>query len=297
MTDVLGQPALGQHALEYLRAGLHLLALSGKRPNPVYHEHWDWQNSIHGLPETEEQYDALGRVFSGSTTGIAILIPEHFLVADVDSEVAAGLFMELAGELPHVPTSRTKNGLHLWFYAPGAAGSVWLGDRALLFKGYGGYVVAPPSAHPDGGRYEWIEPLVADGRLVGLEPLPQKIADRMRVNAFFEDQRRERNESTSMWTMQAERIGDGPWSWAAGTLKFSFAWDLTGLERAIETAPEGNQNNLIAWAALTAQEEGVPYSVAMDRLLAAAVKGGHPSHRAKTTIKGVYQRRGNSDAR
>jgi hypothetical protein len=66
--------------------------------------------------------------------------------------------------------------------------------------------------------------------------------------------------------------------------------NLDGLCRAIREAPDGNQNNMIAWAAMQARDEGVPFESAMPQLLAAAIEGGHPERRARTTIKGAYKR-------
>ena len=96
---------LTEAALGYLRLEMHLLALTEKRPNPRYHSKgeddevgWSWDKSIHGWPETDADLHALEEVFTHpSTTGVAILIPMHVLVADVDTEEAAVLFAELAG--------------------------------------------------------------------------------------------------------------------------------------------------------------------------------------------------------
>jgi len=92
---------LQQAAIEYLQAGLHILALSGKRPNGRVHgESWSWDDSFFnddGMPLTDLDYAAIEQAFSEAkgTTGIAILIPPDFLVADVDSERAAKLLKDL----------------------------------------------------------------------------------------------------------------------------------------------------------------------------------------------------------
>lgn len=272
-------------AVAYLAEGFHLLALKGKRPNPNLHASWDWENSIHGLPESPEDEAALDRAFDyflSGTTGVAILIPPHVLVADIDTEEAADLYMSLAGELPNTRTARTPNGLHVWFWAPGANSSVWLGDRVLLFKGFGGYVAAPPSRHfgEDGkedGVYEWMP----DARY---EPLPEKIEEAIRhrkaldrLQSPYANVEREKNLVPLM--------KDGHWTWRGYGVT-----DITGLCKAITEAPDGNQNNMIAWAAMQARDEGVPFDVAMPQLLAAAIAGNHPEHRARATIRGAYKR-------
>src|SRR3990172_5705138 len=153
---------LTEAAAEYVGAGLHVLALTRKRPNGRFHEEWSYENSIHGTIQSDADIEGLEAVFGhASTTGVAILIPPAVLVADVDTEEAAALFLELAAGLPDTPVGKTPNGLHVWYHVPAADGTVWLGGRTLLFKGMGGYVAAPPSRHfdEDGKEdcvYTWI---------------------------------------------------------------------------------------------------------------------------------------------
>jgi hypothetical protein len=270
-------------ALDYLGAGMHILALTGKRPNSKFHETWDWDNSIHGTPESPEDEEALESVFRDkTTTGIALLIPPHVLVADVDTEEAATLFTQLAGEPSEweTRTSKTPNGLHLWYLAPGADGSVWLGGRTLLFKGFGGYVAAPPSRHFDeqgnfDGVYTWL------GDWAVLDWLPDGIAERLKVHEAW---------TTTSRKPEEQRIFTEFEFFPNKRFAVNRVNNLEGLCRAIETAPDGNQNNIIAWAAMQARDEGVPFESAMPQLLAAAIAGGHPEHRARTTIRGAYKR-------
>lgn len=274
-------------ASEYLSAGMHILALTGKRPNTAYHETWDWDNSIHGTPETDEDLAGLKDVFTDpTTTGIALLIPQHFLVADVDTPEAAALFQELAGTDPNeweTRTARTTNGLHLWYWAPGADRNLWVGGRTLLFKGFGGYVVAPPSAHfnakgEQDGVYTWL------GDWEPVDWLPDGIAERIK----FQQALQNRNPATlpeGGLYLVPEMDERGRW-----TRRGWGRWNLDGLQRVIREAEEGNQNNIIAWAAMTARDKGVPLEVAMKTLLDAALEGHHPERRARATIWGAYKR-------
>ena len=287
-------------AVEYATIGLHILALTGKRPNGRVHgESWSWEDSFYGAPDNEAERDALWQAFSDQvgTTGIAILIPENFYVADVDSERAAELLLEL-GWLPQDDSvvAKTKNGLHIWFWCPGANKNRWLGDgqqpdpgRTLLFKGLGGYVVAPPSLHFDAagdedGTYEWVMPLVSGGSVFMPDVLPEPARERFRREALWAEDRADRQTPITSFTLTpAEGV---PWYLWEKTWSFG----LEGLEKAIINAADGNQNNLIHWAAMTARDEGVPYEVSMTRLLAAAIQGGHPRTRARDTIRGAYKR-------
>lgn len=294
---------LQQAAVEYVAAGLHILALTGKKPNGRVHgESWSWEDSFWADPEHPINSDdriTIEQMFDASmgTTGIAILIPRDFLVADVDSERAANLLLAL-GYQPDSASiaAQTKNGLHVWFWWPGADRNRWLGDgqlpeptRTLLFKGHGGYVVAPPSSHfgPDGevdGSYTWGTPLVAEGRMFLPDPLPEGARRRFEADDQFAAAAPPKEQMTTFTLKPAPGV---PWYlWEK-----EWSYGLEGLERAIEKAADGNQNNVIHWAAMTAREEGVPFEVAMERLLAAAIRGNHPRNRARDTIRGAYKRR------
>jgi hypothetical protein len=291
---------LQQAASDYVAAGLHILALTGKKPNGRVHgDSWSYEQSWHGVAETQAELDALDRAFSPEqgTTGIAILIPKGILVADVDTEAAATLLKELGWKASEDSVlAQTKNGVHIWFVAPGADRNRWLGDRALLFKGFGGYVVAPPSLHFDAdgnqdGEYRWLEDsaLVDEGTLRWPDTIPPKALSQFtggsEVSLTYDP------NAVGAIREQAARWEYAPdpalkwWQWPrVGT------FNTTGLEASIENAADGNQNNVIHWAAMTARDEGVPLEVAMKRLLSAAVRGGHPPNRARATINGAYKR-------
>lgn len=288
-------------ALEYIDAGLHILALTGKKPNGRVHgENWSWDDSFHGKPATEDEWESVGTAFSEhkGTTGIAILIPPDFYVADVDTDRAAELLLTM-GWAPSDDSviAKTKNGLHVWFWQPGADRNRWIGDgnapdpgRTLLFKGHGGYVVAPPSLHfaSDGaidGTYEWVTSLVAPGATLFFpDVLPAKIADRFKRDDLWTEDRTAHKDQTTSFTMTPVE-GVPWWQWEK-----VYDYQTSGLERAIETAADGNQNNVIHWAAATCRDEGVPFEVAMERLGAAAERGNHPRTRARDTIRGAYKR-------
>lgn len=288
---------LQQAAIEYVTAGLHILALTGKKPNGRVHgESWSWEDSFWSDSAlTDNDREAIEHAFAleKGTTGIAILIPKDFLVADVDTERAGALLQSLGFEYDKGATiaSKTRNGVHIWFWAPGADRNRWLGDgqqpdpgRTLLFKGFGGYVAAPPSEHPDGGKYEWGVPLVKDGQMYMPDILPDGAAEQFKRDDLWAADREDAKPVEGFTLIPEKGV---PWYlW-----KKEFTYGLEGLEKAIINAADGNQNNVIHWAALTAKEEGVPYEVAKERLLAAALKGNHPRHRALDTIKGAYKRR------
>lgn len=261
--------------IEYINFGYHILAISGKRPNPRYHSSgWSWGNSIYGSGLTEDEIAELARIFQDpTTTGVALIIPKHVVVADVDTDAAAALLTKLAPNWQdYARVSRTPKGLHLWFLAPGAEGSTWLGEdgkRVLLLKGYGGYVVAPPSLHFDDlGRPDGVYRWLGDWRQ--MDWLPEGLAERLRLARALQSLRP---------ISEVIRDPEKP-------------KNLDGLSRIIIEAPDGQQNSIIHWAAQRALEDGVPYEVAYATLMDAARKGRHPTNRAHHTITGVYRRAG-----
>ena len=60
--------------------------------------------------------------------------------------------------MPQAPMVRTSKGYHVYYKHPG--GKIKNSTKKIPgadIKADGGYVVAPPSVHPDGTHYEWIE--------------------------------------------------------------------------------------------------------------------------------------------
>lgn len=274
-------------AIAYLNSGLSIIALTGKRPNTRFHEH-GLLDALEGDVETDEDRELLARVFEHeTTTGVGILIPRDVLVADVDSPAAAEALLRLSGgEMPATPTAKTRNGLHVWFRAPGVNRSVWVGGKALLFRGLGSYVAAPPSKHPDGGVYTWLWHLTPHGAPtwpLEIEDLPEGVAATIRTQEAVAETAQ---KAYSLWLWQL--------SFKDGTFKLHREMaeaDLSGLVKAVETCQPGNRNNMLAWAALTAAEEGISLDEAMPQLSEAARKAGLDERETRVTIRAAYRRR------
>lgn len=69
-----------------------------------------------------------------------------------------------------VPASTTGRGSHLWFALPGSETVPCTAGRlapGVDIRGAGGYVVAPPSIHPNGTKYRWLRPIAGE-----LPPIP-----------------------------------------------------------------------------------------------------------------------------
>lgn len=88
------------------------------------------------------------------------------IVVDVDGpEGEAWLVEEQAanGALPETAKTSTGRGRHLYFAYPKDGPPIKSFNSGKLdFKGDGGFVVAPPSPHANGNRYEWHGTSIAD---------------------------------------------------------------------------------------------------------------------------------------
>jgi hypothetical protein len=98
--------------------------------------------------------DANVAVRTGAASGIVVL--------DVDPRHGGARSLrrlaERHGPMPNLPRVRTgSGGWHLFFAHPGARvrNSAGLIGDGLDIRGDGGYVIAPPSFHASGHRYEW----------------------------------------------------------------------------------------------------------------------------------------------
>jgi len=100
--------------------------------------------------------------YPDANIGIACGKRSGIVVLDVDAGhggyESLTKLIERHGALPETPVSKTgSGGEHIFFKHPGveirnSAGKLGAG---LDIRGDGGYVVAPPSIHPNGNTYEW----------------------------------------------------------------------------------------------------------------------------------------------
>jgi hypothetical protein len=141
-----------QWALWYARRGVAVLPLDGKAPR-----------TTHGVKDASSDPAVVAGWWQRwPTANVGIAVGPGEVVVDVDTRHnGEALLLELAaGPLPRTRTARTGGGgWHLWFSDPDPAELRGrLGARSGVdLKKLGGYVVAPPSIHPDTGRaYRWV---------------------------------------------------------------------------------------------------------------------------------------------
>jgi hypothetical protein len=145
----------------------------------------------HGFKDATANPARLRRWFGSSQNNIAIAtgMVSGIWMLDIDGDLGATTLAELEarhGALPATLTSISSSGCHLWFRADGelqcSAGRIGAG---LDVRADGGYAMAPPSVHPDGPTYRWLNdrpPARAPRWLIELarkpEPKPAAIPPR-----------------------------------------------------------------------------------------------------------------------
>jgi hypothetical protein len=142
-------------ALAYGSAGIPVFPLAPRTKVPLI------PASIggHGLHDATTDLDVISAWWT-RTPNVGLGTGLVFDVVDLDSEDAVDALEEARGgsEPLRGPLVATGKGFHYYVQLAG------IGNRAGIlpgvdYRGRGGYVVGPPSEHPDGHRYRWANPL------------------------------------------------------------------------------------------------------------------------------------------
>lgn len=108
------------------------------------------KNASTDLDQVDAWWTAVPHANIGLRTGDA------FDVLDIDGPDAARAVQIVAPSYHHLgPISSTGKGWHLLFMPTGSKNGAKLLDSAVDFRGLNGYIVAPPSIHPNGHSYRW----------------------------------------------------------------------------------------------------------------------------------------------
>lgn len=151
-------------ALEYAAAGFRVFPLAAGDKNPIT------QHGFHDATTDKEQIRRWWKKRPRSNIGIATgetTSGKFLTVIDLDKEHTPGQdgFAELYewqkenGVLPETLTAKTGGGgNHLYFFTEKPYGidqHIFGEESGIDVRGVGGYIVAPPSVHKSGRRYEW----------------------------------------------------------------------------------------------------------------------------------------------
>ena len=134
------------HALAYAAAGIPVLPLKPREKVPA---------TAHGKDDATTDVDTITRWWSRNPNyNIGLRPTSGLLVVDIDPR--NGGDMSLRDRLPDTWTAKTgSGGLHIWLRASGDRWRSTLGEGIDL-KTSAGYLVAPPSVHPSGQVYGWL---------------------------------------------------------------------------------------------------------------------------------------------
>ena len=143
-----------ESAILYHRRGINVLPIAAGTKRPPAGCHWKrWQSDR----QTEQD---IRKLFVGDV-GVGVIlgaVSGNLAVRDYDVADAypqwATTYPQWAGILP---TANTRRGQHVYFTNGDRLTTRRFDDGEL--RGYGAYVLAPPSQHPDGGCYSWRIPL------------------------------------------------------------------------------------------------------------------------------------------
>lgn len=147
-------------ALYYARAGWAVFPIASRAKNPLT------EHGLHDASRDGEQITRWWQRWPQANVGIATGEVSGILVVDVDLKVKKDGTIEdgektlaaLVAEhevLPSVPEVRTKKGRHLYFAHDARLKNSVSRLEGIDIRTTGGYVVAPPSIHPDGHVYAW----------------------------------------------------------------------------------------------------------------------------------------------
>ena len=246
---------LGTHAIGYARAGLEVFPLNpGGKTTLVKlapHSHLDATSDVDQVRDWWVQ---------APDANIGIRPAVGIVVVDVDPrDGGATKLAALVAQHGHLAPTWTAwtgaVGLHAWYRAPGPyRGKLCLG---LDLKSHSGYVVAPPSLHASGRRYEWAN------------ELPIAVAPRWLAELMVAPPIPLRSVHAGM----VSGAGDD------------------GLVAFVAASQSGERSDRLYWAAMRAGERGTLAAVGA-RLHADALAVGLTEHEAALTIASAATRTG-----
>ena len=182
----------------YANQGFSVLAVPyGKKESITK---WKQYQTTIAAPEQMQLWDKQQlnvAIVTGSLSGLWVL--------DIDGEVGQKTFNTLIaqyGELPPTLTAKSYNGVHYYFRYPtdGSVITNLISESAhgealtgIDVRGQGGYIIAPPSLHPDGTNYSWVNDVpIIDApewllKLVTQPPKPQGTSNHSKSAGYSND--------------------------------------------------------------------------------------------------------------
>ena len=146
-------PDLGDEALTYARNGFAVFPCQPRGKDPL---------TMHGFKDAtsdEAEIQRRWRRCRDANIGLPTGETNGIMVVDIDGEKGERKWAKLTarfGEPPATSQVKIGRGRHLYFVLPEGRGEVKSSTNdGLDIRADGGYVVTPPSIHPNGERYAW----------------------------------------------------------------------------------------------------------------------------------------------
>src|ERR1035437_6392432 len=137
-------------ALQYSKLGMSVIPLRPKEKLPLF----PWAE-YQKRKAMQEEIGVWWRDCPTANVGIVTGPLSGVAVVDLDGPVGVANGIRL--KLPSTLTSLTGAGRQLFYrYREGVCNSASKVAEGVDVRGEGGYVVAPPSVHPNGKRYQWL---------------------------------------------------------------------------------------------------------------------------------------------
>ena len=256
---------------EYIELGLSVIALTGKAPNGKVHPHGLKDALYKDHAGLKDRYAAFTHP---DTTGIGLLTGPVWYVVDVDGPEGAEAWRDIAGEEEFVPdrwTAKTGRGIHMWVSDYNQWPTTKLAEK-LDFKGIGGYVAAPPSKHPDGGKYVWLAPPSLESPPL---EMPQGLRDVLQAREYVKQRA---SAKRAIQRRAREAFKDGI---------ITSVESFDGIIKKMTNAQPGERNNVLNWAAYVMLDSGAD-ETDMNMLLDAACDTGLDRREALRTMNSAY---------
>ena len=159
---------LSNSACDYRKQGFSVIPLKPKDKEALH----EWKQYQEGKA-TKAQIKSWWEKWPHANIGIVTGEVSGIVVIDCDSKNACESFAKTYPESTATLQVKTGKGKHFYFkWAPGIrnkAGSTVLGQEVDI-RSDGGYVVAPPSIHPNGKAYKWLNKK-------SIQPLPKNLKE------------------------------------------------------------------------------------------------------------------------
>lgn len=209
-----------------LGLGYSVIPLKPRQKTPLLKSWAPFQERV----ATKAEVTAWWEKWPDANVGIVCGAVSNVFVLDIDGPDGKASVSERT--LPETAVAVTGNGEHYYFKHPGFK----VGNRAGLLpgidiRGDGGYVVAPPSVHPNGMDYSWDWQRSPDD--VNIADAPQWLLDLLQdvapvqAPAPAQHQHAATDEDASPFQDDDDAVGGG-------------GWFMEGLQNGI---PEGKRNS------------------------------------------------------